>query len=228
MLKEKSISPSLPLNKSHSNAKRWRTATILGLWIALPCTLYFTACTHTVKWQQETLLNTGEMIVIDRKARFTYQQSGITNPLEYSLQPEKNRHIYFEYKGKSYHYYGELDMLLIAISPEGTPVLVSLSPKAWDNKDSNEYYPCAFYAKLTPNKSEKWKISSDIDEWIYGLGSNVGGDLRYDRLREINRIPWSATSFYYSRGQINNFRRSISPEYERKCLSRRKNLKEVK
>ena len=89
MLEEESISPSPPLNKSRSNAKRWRTATILGLWIALPCTLYFTACTHTVKWQQETLLNTGEMIVIDRKARFTYQQSGITNPLEYSLQPKK-------------------------------------------------------------------------------------------------------------------------------------------
>lgn len=216
MSKAKNTPP--PLNKSHNNTKRWRAAKILGLIVGLPCALYFTACSHIVSWKQETLLNTGEMIVIDRRARFSYQPSGITNAFVFSYEPVKNRHIYFDYNGRSYHYYGDLDLLLLAISPEGTPVLVARSPKIW-SQEGDEYRPCTYYAQLTPDaKGEKWHLST-IDKWVYGVASNINDDLGYEWLKETKKIPWRHTAFYFSRRVHDDYLKKIDRNSEEECLS---------
>lgn len=137
--------------------------------------LTLTACSKTVKWEEEVLLNTGETIWVKRKAHYTYRSTA-TNPLKYALQPERNKHICFDYRGKSYHYFGDASLIVLAISPEGIPVLVA--PAGSDSWDWQNHYLCTVphYVQLVPQENgEEWHWPPSIEPWLYGLKANLLG-----------------------------------------------------
>lgn len=136
--------------------------------------LTLTACSKTVKWEEEVLLNTGETIWVKRKARYTYRSTA-TNPLKYALQPERNKHIEFEYNGKRYHYYGDASLMVLAISQNKVPMLIAPAT-SWAHQNR---YLCtvSFYVQFIPKENgEEWYWPPSIEPWLYGLKTNLLGD----------------------------------------------------
>lgn len=141
--------------------------------IALLATLTLGACARNVEWQEEVLLNTGETIWVTKASSYRIQESG-GNPLDLRYLPAYREKTSFTWHGKQYVYDGEADLMLIAISAAGYPVLVApAANKTWDWKNN---YRCTtpHYVQLIPDaEGTRWTWPPHIEPWLYGLPRNL-------------------------------------------------------
>lgn len=135
--------------------------------------LQLTACSKTVQWEEEVPLNTGETIVVKRSGTYSYQcDLAVTMGCGYEHGPKPRATIEFTYKGKEYSYTGDASPMVLAISPQGKPNLVS-SGGVWGNQHE---YPCVtpYYVQFRPDSSGKqWTWPDRIEPWLYDLPSNL-------------------------------------------------------
>jgi hypothetical protein len=96
------------------------------------------------------------------------------NPLDIGLRPNKTRTLSFRWRGRDYNYKGYADLILLAISPKNTPVLVAPAANySWDW--NNEYYcTTPHYVQFSPDGSgQRWAWPPKIEPWLYGLPTNL-------------------------------------------------------
>lgn len=133
-----------------------------------------TACSKTVQWEEEVLLNTGETIWISKEVRYTIKgQPG--NPLDVGYLPDFRETTSFKYKDRSYSYTGDAKIMLLAISPQKLPVLLARPhSNAWYRH--NAYPLCAkpYYVQLVSDITGKqWTWPDKIETWTYNLPANL-------------------------------------------------------
>lgn len=182
--------------------------------------LTLTACSKTVKWEEEVLLNTGETIWVRRQVRYTYR-SNATNPLMYSLKPEWKKHIYFDYRGKSYHYFGDASLMVLAISPKGMPVLVA--PASFNGWANESRYLCTvpFYVQLIPKENgEEWYWPPSIEPWLYGLKTNLLRDFSMLDSDKRKLTIEDIDGQHKREGKVSDFLRFVKQDYESKNCSK--------
>jgi hypothetical protein len=132
------------------------------------------ACTRTVTWEEEVPLNTGETIWVTRSMRLVLKGAG-GNPMDVGIRPDFSRTISFEYKGKSYKYEGTASVIVLAISPNGQPVLIA-NAQAANWAGTHGYFPCKKpnYVQLSLDSTgKKWTWPPVIETWTYGLPKNL-------------------------------------------------------
>lgn len=134
--------------------------------------MHLTACSKTVQWEEEVPLNTGEVIWVKRTVEYT-MQGGAGNPLDIAYRPERGSVTEFDWRSKHYAFDLHGGVMLLAISPEGQPVLVTEADAgSWDTAN---YYQCTtpFYVQFVPDATGRtWKWPPRIDPWLYNLESN--------------------------------------------------------
>lgn len=151
--------------------RRIRNGLLMGVAVFL-----LSACSKTRSWEEEVLLNTGETIWVKRTAEYSYQ-GGAGNPFDMAYRPDGTPILQFTYKKKKYQFHERIGVLVLAISPEGVPVLVApASSGAWDAVNKYECtYP--FYVQFVPDSSGKrWTWPPAIEPWLYGLPTNLFRD----------------------------------------------------
>ena len=75
--------------------------TLLKLILILGMAMGISACSKTVQWEEEVLLNTGETITVNKEVRYSIKgQSG--NPAELGYLPDSVETISFKYGGGSF------------------------------------------------------------------------------------------------------------------------------
>lgn len=135
--------------------------------------LQLIACTKTVQWDEEVPLNTGETIFVKRSVNYRLR-GGAGNPMDIRYRPDRIEVLHFEWDGKRFEYEGDADLMLLAISPNKTPVLVApAANKSWDWKHD---YRCAVphYVQFVPDASGRnWTWPTQIEPWLYGLSHNL-------------------------------------------------------
>lgn len=150
-----------------------RAKTFLKLILITLSAMAFTACSKTVQWEEEVLLNTGETIVVKRHGTYSLQlQAG--NPFDIRLSPDPVSTIEFIYKGKKYSHTDDVGLVLLAISPEEKPTLVT-SPQNTDWQWKHNYL-CAMpsYVQLQFDSSQNtWVWPPQIEYWLYKLPTNL-------------------------------------------------------
>jgi hypothetical protein len=176
--------------------KRWRA--LLAVLIALQ----LAACSKTVQWEEEVPLNTGEVIWVKRTVVYA-AQGGAGHPLDIKYRPGKDQAIEFTWNGKTYHYKGEAQIMLLAISSKGQPAMVA--PAEDNSWNRHHKYPCTvpFYVQFVPDETGKhWTWPASIDSWLYNLPSNLlqdTGDPKAMRVRytqaEKLRQPYLADPY---------------------------------
>lgn len=138
--------------------------------------LSLSACSKTVHWDEEVLLNTGETIWVKRTVVYT-KQGGAGNPFDTAYRKEKDEAIEFTWNGRSYYYKGEAVVMVLAISPKKQPVLVARAEdNAWDARYN---YACTypFYVQLMPDATGRaWVWPTAIEPWLYNLSTNLFQD----------------------------------------------------
>lgn len=148
----------------------------LRILLALAAVLQLTACSKTVQWEEEVPLNTGETIWVKRTVVYT-KQGDAGNPLDMAYRREKDEAIEFTWNGRNYYYKGEAAIMVLAISPKNTPVLVAQADaNAWDARYN---YACTnpFYVQLVPDATGRaWSWPPHIEAWLYNLPTNLFGD----------------------------------------------------
>jgi hypothetical protein len=131
------------------------------------------ACSKTVQWEEEVLLNTGQTIIVKRKVDYNVT-GGAGNPLDLKYRPNFKEKISFTWNGKSYEYYGDAYIFVLAITASNTPVLVApAANKSWNFEHD---YKCTlpFYVQLMPDDSGKnWTWPTKIEPWLYNLPTNL-------------------------------------------------------
>ena len=142
---------------------------ILIMWTAMT----ISACSKTVQWEEEVLLNTGETIWVSKKVLYTIKgQPG--NPADMGYIPDHAEVISFKYSNKSYTYNGDARLMVLAISPQKLPVLLS---KPGDNGWYRRHtYKCVnpYYVQFLPDSSGKqWTWPDRIELWTYNLPTNL-------------------------------------------------------
>lgn len=145
----------------------------LKLILIMGATMAITACSKTVQWEEEVPLNTGETIWVKRTVVYSLQgESG--NPLKMGYGQNKTEKLAFDWGGKKYVYEGDADLMVLAISPKKSPVLVAqASNKGWD---WNHNYYCAtpHYVQFVPDVSgREWTWPPEIESWLYDMPSNL-------------------------------------------------------
>ena len=148
-----------------------RTLKILA---SLLSAVMLSACSKTVQWEEEVLLNTGETIWVSKEVRYTIKgQPG--NPADMGYLPDYMETLSFKYGGRTYVYTGEARLMVLAISPERLPVL--LAPPSWGSWLRNNKFPlCAkpYYVQFIPDTSgNKWTWPDRIELWTYSLPTNL-------------------------------------------------------
>ena len=110
---------------------------------------------RTVEWEEEVPLNTGETIWVTRTFPLVFKGAG-ANPFDIGLRPDFNKTIAFAYRGKNYRYAGTAEIIVLAISPTGQPVLIA-DAQAANRAGTNGYFPCKKpnYVQLTPGLTDK-------------------------------------------------------------------------
>lgn len=141
--------------------------------LAALAVLQLTGCSKTVQWEEEVPLNTGETIWVKRTVKYTYQ-GGAGNPLDMAYRPERGSSLTeFNYQGKFYRFDLIAGIVLIAVSPQGFPVLVGEADAGrWDAVNN---YRCTipFYVQFIPDATgQKWTWPPKIEPWLYNLESN--------------------------------------------------------
>lgn len=136
--------------------------------------LQLTACAKNVQWEEEVLLNTGETILITKEVRYTIKgQPG--NPADLGYLPDFVETTSFKYGGRSYTYKGKAGLMVLAISPEKTPVLLAL-PGGGGWYKHNVFPRCAkpYYVQFVPDiTGEHWTWPDQIELWTYNLPANL-------------------------------------------------------
>lgn len=131
------------------------------------------ACAKTVSWEEEVLLNTGEIIWATKEVRYSIKgQPG--NPVDLGYRPDFVETISFKYDGRSYTYKGDAGIFVLAISPQKLPVLIAGTGRGWRNR--NNYPLCAKpnYVQLVPDSTgQQWTWPSQIEQWTYNLPANL-------------------------------------------------------
>ena len=146
----------------------------LVLAMALSIAVLLTACSKTVTWEEEVLLNTGEVIWVKRLVQYSLKGDA-GNPLDMAYRPDWIETLSFAWKGKKYSYEGDADVMLLAISPlSGEPVLIANAAlKNWDTKHD---YRCTtpYYVQLVPkSNSNEWTWPLSIEPWLYEMQTNL-------------------------------------------------------
>jgi len=95
----------------------------LLVFIALSATLVL-SCHRVVRWEEDVLLNTGEHLTLKRWVLYR-PQSGGGNPFAIAVRPSGMRSMSFNWRGKDYSLSKGIAMMVLAISPQSTPVLVA-------------------------------------------------------------------------------------------------------
>lgn len=135
--------------------------------------LLLTACSKTLRWEEEVLLNTGEIIWVSKEVRYTLKgQPG--NPADVSLLPDFTETTSFDYGGRNYTYTGDAGLLVLAISPEKLPVLIApAGSRGWYRRHS---YKCVhpYYVMFVPDSTgQQWSWPDKIEPWTYNLPTNL-------------------------------------------------------
>ena len=105
-----------------------------------------TACSKTVQWEEEVLLNTGETIWVLKEVRYTIKgQPG--NPADMGYLPDHAETTSFEYRGVSFTYSGEASLMVLAISPQKLPVLLAIA--SIGDWYYNNNYACKYFTLVT-------------------------------------------------------------------------------
>lgn len=149
------------------------SATLTRPVAALLLALLLVGCSKTVRWEEEVPLNTGEVIWVKRSA--TYSIKGAAgNPMDIGYRLDWKETLSFNWRGRSYSYEGDADLMLLAISPQNSPVLVApAGNKSWDWKHD---YRCAtpHYVQLVPDVSGRnWNWPPELEPWLHGLPANL-------------------------------------------------------
>lgn len=136
-------------------------------------TVTLSACSRTVQWEEEVLLNTGETITVTKQVHYSIKgQPG--NPADLGYLPDRVETISFQYGAKSYVYKGEASIMVLAISPRGMPVL--LAPASLGDWYYNNNYACVtpYYLQLVPDSTgREWTWPDRIEPWTYNLPANL-------------------------------------------------------
>ena len=148
--------------------------------------LSLTACSRTVEWEEEVLLNTGETIWITKEVRYAIKgQPG--NPADLGYAPDDVESTSFKYGGRSYTYNGNARVMVLAISAQKLPVLLAHPHwNAWYRH--NDFLLCAkpYYVQFVPNSTgQQWAWPKQIEPWTYNLPVNLMLDR--DDLSDVKR-----------------------------------------
>jgi hypothetical protein len=135
--------------------------------------IHLSACSKSVQWEEEVPLSTGQTLVVHRQATYSLQgEAG--NPLDMAYRPDRKEAIEFDWHGRHYRYEGDALPIVLAISPQGVPVLVA--PAANNSWWAAHGYACTvpFYVQLTPQADNRtWSWPAQIEAWLYGLPKNL-------------------------------------------------------
>lgn len=95
------------------------------LFLALLAALSLTACAKTVSWEEEVPLNSGETLWVQRSV--DYELAGDAgNPFDISYKPRLGTYVLtFTWRGKSYRFDNHGGPMVLAISPQGQPVILA-------------------------------------------------------------------------------------------------------
>lgn len=141
------------------------------LMLAAAAALLLAGCSKTVQWEEEVPLNTGETIWVKRTVKYTYQ-GGAGNPLDMAYRPERGGYVTeFTWRGKPYRFDLDAGVVLIAISPQGYPVLVGEG----DYWNLIGKYQCTtpLYVQFVPDATGRnWTWPPNIEPWLYNLETN--------------------------------------------------------
>jgi len=153
-------------NRTLKAGRNCRSAAFLSL----TALALLTGCTRPVTWEEEVPLTTGETIWVKRSGTYSFNYNAGSAHVGYS--PDWKSTIEFTYKNKKYVYAGEAFPMVLAISPEGEPNLIS-SAGVWGNQHG---YPCVtpYYVQFRPDSSGmNWTWPDQIESWLYNLPSNL-------------------------------------------------------
>lgn len=174
--------------------------------LAFGASVLLSACSKTVQWEEEVLLNTGQTIWVKRTVVYS-RQGGAGNPLDVKYRPDKNTLIEFHWNGKDYRYEGPGGFKVLAISPAGIPILVkNADAGAWD---ATTGYKCTipFYVQFVPDATgSSWTWPPAIEPWLYNLPTNLlatVGDpdkmqTRYSQVEKMKQPFWSDPQLRHS------------------------------
>ena len=141
--------------------------------LLLVAAVTLSACSKTVQWEEQVLLNTGETIWISKEVRYTIKgQPG--NPADMGYLPDHEEITSFKYGGRSYTYDGDASLLVLAISPQKLPVLLAAAEDGGWYRRHN--YKCVnpYYVQFVPDGSGKqWTWPDKIELWTYNLPTNL-------------------------------------------------------
>ena len=135
--------------------------------------LELSACSKAVSWEEEVPLNNGTTIWVKRTQEYSYRGGG-GNPVDIAFRPDPEENVEFTWGGRKYHYRGDAQIILLAISPLNTPVLVA--PAADNGWHWNHNYKCTtpFYVQLIPtDDGASWRWPAQIEPWLIGLRYNL-------------------------------------------------------
>lgn len=130
-------------------------------------------CTKSVAWDEEVVLNTGDVLLVHRT--IPYAIAGAPgNPLDIGWVTRPGATLEFAWKGRHYTFSGHDGPLLLAISPQGTPVLVAdAGAGRWDQEHR---YACTrpHYVQFVPDAAgSRWSWPPAIEPWLHGLPANL-------------------------------------------------------
>ena len=165
----------------------------LALAIALSIAVLLTACSKTVEWEEEVLLNTGQLIVIKREAELKYDisQDRLFSPY-WQYQAEN---LNFQWNGAKYDFRSapkeanliSVSPLILAIDSSGTPNIFGYADSYWVHLKSQG---CAQtpIVKLIAQKGS-WLSDSSREAWILDLTLNLTSGMLYPQPN--TRVTWS-------------------------------------
>ena len=185
---------------------------LITLCMLLPL-MALSACSKTVQWEEEVLLNTGETIWVKRTVVYS-AQGGAGNPLDIRYRPSRDDKIEFFWRGKNYLYNDAGGVKVLAISPHGLPILVmNADAGAWD---ATTGYKCTipFYVQFMPDASGKiWTWPTRIESWLYNLPTNLLLDIpNPDKMRPRYTHKEKMTQTFW-RDPMSKFMQRIDPDY---------------
>lgn len=173
---------------------------------------------EVLTWDEEVLLNTGETIIVHREAAYTLSGEG-GNPFKMSMHPRRwDMAIYFDYHEKQYRYDGDanINLFLLAISPQGVPSLV-INPGGFNWDAGNDFNPCAapYYGQLIPDVTGgAWSLLDNIEPWLYKLEGNLSGNISYKRIKESKFITHGEIKANYGKWYVHTqMFAHVDPEY---------------
>ncbi len=136
------------------------------------------ACSKTVKWEEEVLLNTGQTVIV--KQSVVYEIGGDAgNPFDLGFRPSGKRKLEFVWDKKNYVFDLKAGVMVLAISPNNQPILVAPADAgAWYATNS---YQCTlpFYVQFSyDDASKRWVWPKSVDLWVYELPANLLRDFK--------------------------------------------------